>query len=66
MYMDANLTLPLKGKMSTYDHHLNKLGALLDAIYQDSAVKLSWFWRRFLSVFFLPYMGMAAILINGS
>ena len=36
----------------------------LNAIYQDSAQKLSWFWRRrVLSV--LPYMGMAAILING-
>ena len=31
-----------------------------DSMYQDSASKLSWFWRTF-----LPYMGMVAILING-
>ena len=32
-----------------------------DVIYQDSTLKLSWFWRRiFLGV--LPYMGMVAIL----
>ena len=43
----------LADKMSAYGHHLNKLGRpwLLNAIYQDSAPKLSWFWRRrFLSV----------------
>ena len=32
---------------------------------QDPVSKLSWFWRsRFLSVFFLPYMGMVAILFS--
>ena len=58
--------LPYKGQKSTYDHHLNKLGRpwVLDAIYQDSASKPSWFWRSVSSV--LPYMGMAAILINGA
>ena len=35
--------------MSTYGHHLNKLGRPWDpyAIYQYSALKLSWFWRRY-------------------
>ena len=30
---------------------------------QESALKFSWFWRRFLGVLFLPYMGMAAVLL---
>ena len=48
---------------------MNKLGrpCVLYAICQDAAIKLSWFWsRRFLFFFFLPYMGMAAILFNGA
>ena len=37
MYADANLTEPLKGQSSSYDHHVNKLGKhrVSDAIYQD-------------------------------
>ena len=68
IYTDTNLTLPLKGQRTTYDHHLNKLGSAETAmLYQDSAPKLSSFWRRrFLSVFFLPYIDMAAILFNGA
>ena len=48
MYGVAKLALPQKKvKESTYDHHLNKLGRPLvpDAIYQDSALKPSWFWK---------------------
>ena len=51
-------------------HHFNKLGTpynVSDAIYQDSASKLSWLWRkRFLSVFFLLYLGMATTLFDGT
>ena len=50
MYGDASLTW----ERLTYDHRLKKFGRSLvpNAIYQDSALKLSWFWkRRFLSVF---------------
>ena len=45
----ANLTLPQKGQRSTYDHHLKQFGRpwVRNAIYHDSASKLSWFWRRF-------------------
>ena len=50
-----------KGQRSSKDHHLNKLGrpCIPDAIYQDSAIKLSWFWR------FLRY-GMEVILFNSA
>ena len=53
IYRDANLTLLSKGQRSTNDHHLNKLGRfwVLNAIYQDSAPKLFWFWRRFSSFY---------------
>ena len=56
MHVDAHLTLPLKRSKATWGYHLNKLGRswVHDAIYmyQDSALKLSWFWRRrFQSVF---------------
>ena len=40
---------------STYNRHLNKVArySVPDAVYQDSAPKLSWLWRRrFLSVNF--------------
>ena len=55
--------LAVKGQRSTYDH-LNKVGRarVLDAIYQDSAPKLSWFWRKFFKS--LPYMDTADILFN--
>ena len=52
MHGVANLTE--KGKMSTYCHHVNKLDRswVLNAIYQDSALKLSWLWRRRFYVFY--------------
>ena len=40
MFRGGNLTLPQKSHRSDYDHHLENL-VDLDAIYQDSASKLS-------------------------
>ena len=69
MYGGAIFFLSYKDQRSTFDHHLNKFcrSWVPYAIYQDSASKPSWFWRRrFLSVFFLPYMGNVAIVFNSA
>ena len=59
-----NLTLPENMSRSTQHHHLNKFGSSRapDTTYQVSRSSAFWFRRRnFLR--FLPYMGMAAILV---
>ena len=51
---DTNLTISKKDQRSSQSHHFKKLSRswVPDAVYQDSASKLSWYWRRrFLSVF---------------
>ena len=54
MHREANLNLPLKGQMSTYDNSFSKFGRPLvpDDLCKDSAIRHSRFWRRrFLKVF---------------
>ena len=65
IYKDAKLTLPYKGQRSTYVHHLNKLGKAWnsDALYQDSAPKLSRFWRRYLKTFTSLWTGRPSCLM---
>ena len=63
-HQGSNLTLPSNRSRSTQGHQLNKLGStrVPDAAYQLSRSLAFWFQRRrFLR--FLPYMGMAAILV---
>ena len=66
MHTEANLTLPQKGQMSMYDHHLRNFGRppVPDNLCKDSATRHPRFRRsRFLKVF--TRMGMAATLVNG-
>ena len=62
MHREANLTLLKKGQMSIYDIYFSNFGRppVPDDLCKDSAPRHPRFWRRF-----LPYMGMAAILVNG-
>ena len=53
MHREANLTLPLKGQMSTYDNSFSNFGRPLvpDDLCKDPGPRHSLFWRRFLKVF---------------
>ena len=54
MHREANLTLPLNGQMSMYDHYFINFGRspVPDDLCKDSAPKHPRFWRRrFLKVF---------------
>ena len=54
MHREANLTLPLKGQMSTYNNSFSKFGRPLipDDLCKNSAPRHSRFWKRkFLKVF---------------
>ena len=64
-HKEPNFTLPQNRSRSTQDHHLNKLDSTRapDAAYQVSRSSAFWFWRRRFFLRFLPYMGMAAILV---
>ena len=48
---------------SSYEQSCSTLNSQCYIIYQDSALKISWFWRRRLLSVSL-HMGMVAILIN--
>ena len=65
MHREAKLTLPLKSQMSTYDNSFSNVNRppVPDDSCKGSAPRHSRFWRRFLK--FLPYMDVAAILVNG-
>ena len=65
MHREANLTLPLKGQMSTYNNSFSNFGRPLvpDDLCKDSAPKLLGSGEKDFQRF-LPYMGMAAILVN--
>ena len=68
MHREVNLTFREKGQMLTLNHHLDNFWRplILNALYQVSSFPVSKFWRRrYLEFFFfLPNMGMVAILVN--
>ena len=65
MHREADLTLPLRGQMSMYDHYFSNFGRpVAYDLRKDSATRHLLYWRKDFKRF-LPYMGMAAILVNG-
>ena len=68
IYREANMTSPLKGQMSMYDHYFSYFGRprIPDNLCKDSATRHPWFWKKIFKGFYHIWAWRPSWSMNGN